>query len=117
MAKRLHGSHAWFCPYCKIRTEQERLDSGEHLCAVCGESFTARESEEAKLKELKNTRTFKVGVFPRAGRRPGALLYSAYTTWYNSEWPGCCEHEVSAVNGTNAKKAAIAEHKSECLGR
>jgi len=28
---------------------------------------------------------------------------------------GCCEHEVEAVNGTEAKRLAIAEHKEQCL--
>ena len=62
-------------------------------------------------------RPFKVGVFPRAGKRPGILLYNAYTTWYNPEWSGCCEHMVNAISGTEAKRAAIAEHKARCISR
>jgi hypothetical protein len=54
----------------------------------------------------------KVGVFPND---EGSSGYRAYTTWYNPQWPGCCEHEVEAVNGTEAKKLAIQEHKERCV--
>lgn len=59
----------------------------------------------------------KVGVFPfgkahDAGKP--ATRFSAYTTWYNPEWKGCCEHQVLAINGTEAKKLAIQEHKEHC---
>ena len=53
----------------------------------------------------------KVGVFPPD---EGSRTYMAYTLWYNPQWPGCCEHEVEAVNGTEAKKIAIKEHKERC---
>lgn len=53
----------------------------------------------------------KVGVFPPSG---DSHVYMAYTRWYNPQWPGCCEHEVEAVNGTIAKKIAIKEHKERC---
>jgi len=48
-------------------------------------------------------------------RASGKPLYMAYTTWYNPQWKGCCEHEVEAVNGTEAKKIAVEEHKKHCL--
>lgn len=68
---------------------------------------------------LPKTKSIKVGVFPfgknyDAGRKP--TQFNAYTTWYNSEWKGCCEHTIEAVNGTEAKKLAIAEHKENCRG-
>ena len=55
-------------------------------------------------------RTFKVGVFPCRKES-----FTAYTTWYNPSWSGCCEHTVEAVNGTQAKKIAIQEHKGRCV--
>jgi hypothetical protein len=54
----------------------------------------------------------KVGVFPFDERN---TRFSAYTTWYNPQWKGCCEHKVEALNGTEAKKLAIAEHKERCV--
>lgn len=57
-------------------------------------------------------KTFTVGVFEQhehPTRKP-----MAYTRWYNPAWFGCCEHEVEAVNGTDAKKLAIAEHVNRC---
>lgn len=56
---------------------------------------------------------FKVGVFPFS--ESNNRRFNAYTTWYNPQWKGCCEHIVATVNGTEAKKAAIAEHKEQCL--
>jgi hypothetical protein len=61
---------------------------------------------------IKQPKTFKVGVFPND---EGSSGYRAYTTWYSPQWPGCCEHEVEAVNGTEAKKLAIREHKERCI--
>jgi hypothetical protein len=60
---------------------------------------------------IKQPIMIKVGVFPpdESDRH-----YRAYTRWYNPEWPGCCEHEVEAINGTEAKKLAIQEHKDQC---
>jgi hypothetical protein len=55
---------------------------------------------------------FKVGVFPRNGKR--TRRYTAYTVWYNPQWNGCCEHLVIAANGSEAKAAAILEHKDKC---
>lgn len=54
---------------------------------------------------------FTVGVFPKA-RGKG---FTAYTLWYNKEWNGCCEHVVTASNGTEAKKTAIEAHRANCL--
>lgn len=53
----------------------------------------------------------KVGVFPPDD---SCRSYRAYTLWYNPQWPRCCEHEVEAVNGTEAKKIAVKEHKERC---
>lgn len=61
----------------------------------------------------KPLRTIKVGVFPP---EEGSRTYMAYTRWYNPQWPRCCEHEVEAINGTEAKKIAIKEHKERCEG-
>jgi hypothetical protein len=66
---------------------------------------------------LPRTKLIKVGVFPihRGGfGKQRVSTYTAYTTWYNPEWEGCCEHTVEAVNGTAAKKLAITEHKENC---
>lgn len=57
-------------------------------------------------------RTFKVGVFSFDDRN---TRFNAYTTWYNPSWSGCCEHTVDAINGTEAKKMAIQEHKDQCV--
>lgn len=56
-------------------------------------------------------RLITVGVFPPD---EGSSTYMAYTYWYNPAWPRCCEHKVEAVNGTEAKKIAIKEHKERC---
>ena len=55
--------------------------------------------------------TVKVGVFSRQGSS-GKILYTAYTVWYNPQWPGCCEHTVR--RGKDAKRIAIKEHKQQC---
>jgi hypothetical protein len=57
-------------------------------------------------------RSYKVGVFPHQGKR--IVRYLAYTTWYNPQWDGCCEHAVSATSGDEAKKLAIQEHRERC---
>jgi hypothetical protein len=49
----------------------------------------------------KTMKKILVGTF-YDGRR-----FSAYTTWYNPQWPGCIEYEIDAMNGTEAKKLAI----------
>lgn len=64
------------------------------------------------MKQFKGMHQFKVGVFPRDSKR--VRRYTAYTVWYNPQWDGCCEHIVFAGNGTEAKAAAIEEHKSKC---
>ena len=53
----------------------------------------------------------RVGVFPPDDN---CHAYMAYTRYYLPSWPGCCEHEVIAVNGSAAKKIAITEHKENC---
>jgi len=53
---------------------------------------------------------FKVGVFPLKRSQ-----FIAYTMWYSPTWTGCCEHTVEAINGKEAKKIAINEHKNNCL--
>lgn len=53
-----------------------------------------------------------VGIFAHQGKR--SVQYQAYTTWYNPEWEGCCEHVVEATSGNEAKKLAIAEHIARC---
>ena len=58
-------------------------------------------------------RLITVGVFAPG---PHERTYRAYTRWYNSTWSGCCEHEIEAVNGSEAKKIAIREHKEQCGG-
>lgn len=60
-------------------------------------------------------RTFKVGVFPVFPFDDHNTRFNAYTTWYNPNWKGCCEHTVDAINGTEAKKLAIQEHKEHCI--
>jgi len=59
-------------------------------------------------------KSFEVGVFTheRPGRKP---LVTAYTTWYNPEWKGCCVHKIDAENGTEAKKLAIRDHRNLCM--
>jgi hypothetical protein len=54
----------------------------------------------------------KVGIFPFDGRN---TRFMAYTTWYNPEWPGCCEHEVEVFERRDAKAKAIQEHKERCV--
>ena len=53
-----------------------------------------------------------VAVFSHVGKRK--VLYTAYTRWFSQDWHGCCIHKVDAVNGTQAKKLAIQEHKAKC---
>jgi hypothetical protein len=61
-------------------------------------------------------REFMVGVFsfPAPRARDGVKL-TAYTTWYNPTWDGCCEHVVQAATGEEAKRAAMEEHRQRCL--
>lgn len=58
-------------------------------------------------------RKFKVGVFPQAGKRK--LKFNAYLRDYNPQWSDCCEHEVIAEFGWEAKEKAIHDHKSNCV--
>lgn len=63
-------------------------------------------------RRLTEPKWIKVGVFPFDERN---TRFNAYTLWYNPNWKGCCEHDVLALNGSQAKKAAIAEHKEMCV--
>jgi hypothetical protein len=56
---------------------------------------------------------FTVGVFEHPKKRVTSLM--AYTRWYSTAWDGCCTHTVEARNGTIAKEAAKAEHRSRCM--
>lgn len=60
---------------------------------------------------LPQKKEIKVGVFPPDDN---CHSYQAYTRYYLPSWPRCCEHEVRAINGTEAKKIAIQEHKENC---
>lgn len=62
---------------------------------------------------VKQKRLIKVGVF---SPDDSCHSYMAYTRYYLTSWPGCCEHKVLALNGTEAKKIAIKEHKENCNG-
>lgn len=62
---------------------------------------------------LPQVKSITVGVFPPDDN---CHAYMAYTRWYTPQWPGCCEHTVMAINGTEAKKIAIKEHKENCHG-
>ena len=54
-------------------------------------------------------REFKVGVFRHEPEgRQRKPKYAAYTVWYNPSWKGCCVHNVTAQNGAEAKRKAIA---------
>lgn len=55
----------------------------------------------------------KVGVFTHEGKTHAR--YIAYVRDYNPSWVGCCEHEIDAQNGAEAKDKAIKEHKEECV--
>ena len=57
----------------------------------------------------------RVYVFTHPGKRKPRYL--AYTMWVNPSWPGACLHLMSEVNGTVAKKLAIAEHKETCVSQ
>lgn len=58
-------------------------------------------------------RPFLVGVFEHPHKRSVALM--AYTRYYNPSWPGCCEHTVSAISGTQAKIRAMDDHRARCM--
>jgi hypothetical protein len=65
---------------------------------------------------LRQPKMIRVGVFPhKLYKNDVPRTFNAYTVWYNPSWKGCCEHTVEAVNGTEAKKLAIQEHKERCL--
>jgi hypothetical protein len=74
---------------------------------------------DSDYPRLPQMRSIKVGVFPfhrGSFGKQSVSRFRAYTTWYNPQLPGCCEHTVMAVTGTTAKKLAIEEHKENCLG-
>lgn len=75
--------------------------------------MTKAMDDEAGDPRLPRKKLITVGVFPFGEDRPHR--FNAYTLWYNPEWQGCCEHNVEAINGSEAKKLAIAEHKETCL--
>ncbi len=54
---------------------------------------------------------FKVAVFAHQTKR--GWRYHAYTQWYNPQWPGCYMMDVTAANGSDAKKKAIALARKE----
>jgi hypothetical protein len=58
-------------------------------------------------------KSFRVGVFEIEQGRRTVLL--AYTREYSPSQQGCCLHSVEATNGTEAKRAAIAEHRERCM--
>lgn len=55
-------------------------------------------------------REYRVGIFPIEGTK----RFSAYLRDYNPSWKGCCEHNVEAFSGAEAKRTAISEHKERC---
>ena len=55
----------------------------------------------------------RVYVFTHPGKR--GPRYMAYLLWVNPAWPGCCTHLVNVWPGEDAKKAAIREHKANCV--
>jgi hypothetical protein len=58
-------------------------------------------------------KTFKVGVFEFQRKRRVGL--TAYTTWFSTAWNGCCLHQVDAINGTEAKRLAMTQHRAKCM--
>lgn len=54
-----------------------------------------------------------VAVFEDVRKR--SIRLNAYTMYYNREWSGCCMHCVEIEKRTDAKKAAIKEHKEFCM--
>jgi len=54
-----------------------------------------------------------VAIFQHPGRR--SVRLAAYTLWYSKDWAGCCEHQVAAANGTDAKRVAKIEHRKQCM--
>jgi len=58
-------------------------------------------------------KTIKVGVFEHQRKR--SVQLAAYTLYYSPTWEGCCEHVVSAANGTAAKTQALREHRETCM--
>ncbi len=55
----------------------------------------------------------EVGVFEHPGKRVTRL--DAYTMWFSPLWPGCCLHRVNVERRSQAKKAAMAEHRNKCV--
>ena len=65
-------------------------------------------------------REFKVGTFCKPGETRKSKV-GAYTLWYSPDWSageeGCIKYTVSAINGTEAKKIAIAKRLEHEAGR
>lgn len=60
-------------------------------------------------------RFFDVGVFDRPISRSGNRIKpTAYTTWFDEKWHGCCLHSVEAFSAEQAKRVAIQEHLDRC---
>ena len=57
-------------------------------------------------------RSIKVGVY---SLEPEARGFIAYTRRWNLTYPDVCLHTVESTNGTEAKKAAIREHRAQCM--
>lgn len=72
---------------------------------------------------MREPRMFKVGVFEhrregfKANGEPYRVRLEAYTVWYSPSWDGCCQHEVTARNGTEAKANAMTAHRDQCMSK
>lgn len=62
---------------------------------------------------MEKTLEYRVGVFEHQRKR--SILVTAYVTYFNPSWSGCCLHIVRAESGQLAKKIAIAGHKELCM--
>ena len=58
-------------------------------------------------------KVYRVGVFEHRGMR--SVQVAAYTVYYNPQWPGCCEHTVTATSGAEAKRLATLAHRAVCM--
>lgn len=58
-------------------------------------------------------RLFKVGVFEHPRKK--SIQLAAYTRYYNPSWEGCCEHEIVASSGSDAKRIAMQDHRRVCM--
>ena len=67
--------------------------------------------DRSYMKEKDGRR--RVAVF--VGRTSRGYIFTAYLRDYNATWSGCNVVEVSAQNGADAKKIAIAKVKAMML--